>query len=112
MAAMDSRLTSRKTKHEQRFIVQGTLTDIVEIEERMSEVLILYSQKQRARAESKIMSICDHLHQEWFNWVQAAKHCNTDRIEEDNNTEGCEKQQRLVERTPFPSFDGSQEGWA
>ena len=109
MAAMYSRLSTRKVKHKRMLIAQGTWSDIMEIEERMMQVLIMYSQQQRAGTDGGSASICDYLHQDWFDWVRAAKKRNTDGVAE-GSWAGCERQEGLVERTPFHSFGGSQEG--
>ena len=111
MAAMYSRLSTKKVKHKRMLIAQGTWSDIMEIEERIMQVLIMYSQQQRAGTDGGSASICDYLHQEWFDWVRAAKKRNTDGVAE-GSWAGCERQEGLVERTPFHSFGGSQEGWA
>ena len=69
----------------------------------MMQVLVVFSQQQRSGT-----SMCDRLHQEWFDWVCTAKQRNT----ENGADVACVKQRELLERTPFPSFDGSPESWA
>ena len=69
--------------------------------------MVEYCQHQRSGTGNGSTSACNCLHREWFNWVQAAKQHNT----ENGADIASIKQRELVERTPFPSFGGSQKGW-
>ena len=69
----------------------------------------MYIQQQRSGTGNKSTRMCDQHHQEWFDWVGVhRKQCNT----ENGADIACVKQKELVERTPFPSFNGSQQSWA
>ena len=93
-------------EYNKKFVELGTMADITEIEDRMRQVLVLYSQQQRSGTGNDITSMCDGLHQEWFDWVRTANQRNTKNRENIASVMNRE----LVERTPFPSFDGLQEG--
>ena len=64
----------------------------------MTEVVVEYSQQQRSDTGNENTSIFDQIHQEGFDWVHTAKQHNTEN--------------GAVKRTPFPSLNGLQEGWA
>ena len=74
----------------------------------MMRVLAVYSQQQRDGTGQDSTTLCDQLHQEWYGWVGAAKQHSRDT---GANTAWI-KQGELVKRTPFTTFNGSQEGWA
>ena len=95
-----------KTEYDKKFVAQCTRADITEIEVIKTQLLVVYSQQQRSGTGNDITSMCDGLHQEWFDWVRTANQRNTKNRENIASVMNRE----LVERTPFPSFDGLQEG--
>ena len=108
IVAINNRLSTSSTEYNRKIVAQGSRADITEIEKRMTRALVEYCQHQRSGTGNGSTSACNCLHREWFNWVQAAKQHNT----ENGADIASIKQRELVERTPFPSFNGSQKGWA
>ena len=73
MVAMNNRLLTCKMEYNKKFVAQGTMADITEIEDRMAQVLVMYSQQQWSGTGNDSTSMCDQLHQEWFERVRTAK---------------------------------------
>ena len=51
-------------EYNKKFVELGTMADITEIEDRMRQVLVLYSQQQRSGTGTDSTSMRNQLHQE------------------------------------------------
>ena len=63
MVAMNNRLSTSETNYDMDVIAQGTRADISEIEDRMTQALVVYSQQQRSGTGKDSTSMCERLQQ-------------------------------------------------
>ena len=108
MAAIDRRLWASIADCKRQFGGKSNKAYITELEDRMIRLLALHSKKQRKGTGKDITSMCNQFHKEWYGWVRAAKQ----HSKKNSANTGWIRQGDLVDRMSFPSFNGSQEGWA